>query len=133
MFSLYWPVISLLSLRARRYSTRIRFLNHAATYTKIGIIAATIRVSFQLMVSMNVNAVRILTSAQVTSSKPQETNSAIRWVSEVRRDIIQPTGVRSKYENDRRCKWLKMRARKSYCTRWPRMPVKAIKQNTPKA
>ena len=33
---------------------------------------------------------------QVTSNRPQVTSSAMRSVSEVTRDMIQPTGVRSK-------------------------------------
>ena len=44
--------------------------------------------------------------AHVTSSKPHVTNSARRPASDVTRDMIQPTGVLSKYENESSCKWL---------------------------
>ena len=49
MFSLKAPVISELSLRTWRYSNKILRLNWAATTTKTGIMARTIRAILQLI------------------------------------------------------------------------------------
>ncbi len=54
--------------------------------------------------NMKTMATAILVIPQVTSSRPHVTSSAMRSVSDVTRDIIQPTGVLSKYENESRCK-----------------------------
>ena len=48
----------------------------------------------------------IFTIAQTASRTIQVANSEILPVSEVTRDMIQPTGVRSKYENESLCRWL---------------------------
>ncbi len=37
---------------------------------------------------------------------PQVTSWAMRSESDVTRDMIHPTGVLLKYENDRSCRWL---------------------------
>ena len=71
-------------------------MNWAATMTRIGITASTIRASFQLMINIKYRAVAMFITPQVTSNSPQVTNSAMRSVSEVTRAMIQPTGVRSK-------------------------------------
>ena len=73
---------------------------------------------------MKAIAVPMFTMPQVISSSPQLTSSPTREESEVTRDMIQPTGVRSKYENDRSCRWLNIFWRRSYWMRSPRMPHK---------
>jgi hypothetical protein len=57
--------------------------------------ASTISASCQLISSMKKAAVVMFMMPQVTSSRPQVTSSAMRSESEVTRDMIQPTGVRS--------------------------------------
>ena len=96
MFSLNAPVILELILRASRNCTMIFCLNQAEITTSTGIIGTMISAICQLISSMKITPVVMFITAQVVSSKPQVTSSAIRSVSEVRRDMIQPTGVRSK-------------------------------------
>ena len=71
----------------------IFFLNCTATTTSTGIARKTTRASCQLIISMKIAAVAIFMMPQVTSRKPQVTNSATRSESDVTRDMIQPTGV----------------------------------------
>ena len=71
----------------------MRFLNWAATTSKIGMKTRMMSASRQLMTSIKIKAVVIFKIPQVISSKPQVTKLAIRSESEVTRDIIQPTGV----------------------------------------
>ncbi len=52
--------------------------------------------SRQLMNSMKPDATSTLVMPQVTSSNPHVTRSAMRSVSDVTRDMIQPTAVLSK-------------------------------------
>ena len=52
--------------------------------------------SCQLMMAMKNTAVAMFIIPHVTSSRPHVTNSATRSESDVTRDMIQPTGVRSK-------------------------------------
>ena len=73
---------------------------------------------------MKTSAVKIFIAAHVMSSIPHVTRSAMRSVSDVTRDIIQPTGVLSKYEKDSACRWSNIFLRRSYCTRWPSSPAK---------
>jgi hypothetical protein len=56
-------------------------------------IARTIKANLQFMMIMKMVEVAIFITAQVESSKPQVISSATRSVSEVTRDINQPTGV----------------------------------------
>jgi len=78
----------------------MRCLNQNASPIMTGMIETTIRLNRQLMVIIKMTDVMILRAAQMISIIPQVTSSEIRPESEVTRDIIQPTGVLSKYEND---------------------------------
>ena len=55
---------------------------------------STTSASRQLINSINTAALRMLRIAQVLSSTPHVISSATRSVSDVTRDMIQPTGVR---------------------------------------
>ena len=82
-----------LILRTSRYSTMMRRLNWNATMTMTGMIRLTMAASCQSMMAMKNTAVAMLMMPQVTSSSPHVTSSARRSVSDVTRDMIQPTGV----------------------------------------
>ena len=82
----------------------MRVLNQTATITITGTMASTTRASRQLISDIKTSAVPTFRIAQVTSTMPHVTNSAMRPASLVTRDMIQPTGVRSKYEKDSSCK-----------------------------
>ncbi len=56
-------------------------------------IATTINAKRQLMENINTKEIKILTIANDESTNPQVIRSAIRKLSELTRDIIQPTGV----------------------------------------
>ncbi len=58
-----------------------------------GMVTLTISASRQSMKAMNTSDVEMLSTPQAVSTRPHVTNSATRSVSEVTRDIIQPTGV----------------------------------------
>ncbi|OQA13486.1 MAG: hypothetical protein BWY63_03451 [Chloroflexi bacterium ADurb.Bin360] len=70
----------------------------------MGRITATTSASFQLIIAMKIMDVTMFNTAHVESTIPQVTSCAMRSESEVTRDMIQPTGVRSKYEKDSSCK-----------------------------
>ena len=91
-------------MRTRRNWTMIRLWNWTATNNIIGITPRTTNANLQLMIIIKNSAVVTFMRPQVTSSRPQVTNSEILPESEVTRDMIQPTGVRSKYENDNACR-----------------------------
>ena len=72
-----------------------------------------IRARRELSWSMKNTAKLIFVTAQTVSNTPQVSRSAIFSVSEVTRDIIQPSGVLLKYESDKLWRWRKSFLRKS--------------------
>ena len=73
----------------------MRFLNRIATTNNKGMIAITTSANCELISIMKYRDVPIFARPHITSSKPQLTNQPMRSVSEVSRDMTQPTGVRS--------------------------------------
>ena len=122
MVSLYAAVIFEFSLRTLRNSPTILFLNTTATTTSRGMAAKMSPARRALMRNMNTVDETMLESAQHTSSMPHVMSPEMRPESEVTRAMIQPTGVLSKYEKERPCRWSNIFLRRSYCTRSPRTP-----------
>jgi hypothetical protein len=96
MVSLKEAVIFEFTWRTFRYWRMIRCLKYAPAKTSTGMVRNTRMASFHCRYSMKHRADTMLIPAQVKSSRPQVTRSATLAGSEVTRDMIHPTGVRSK-------------------------------------
>ena len=114
--SLNDPVISELVLRTRRALSRMRRWNFSDTHQTTGSTVITRSASRHSMTSMAPVRPIMMVKPQIMSTNPHDRMLVNRSQSAVRRAISQPTGRRSKNENDSFCRFAKASNRMSWLT-----------------